>query len=209
MAEATLLARPALAGLIRPGRYGAAGGAAGVRIGPRTGLALATLSARKGHGEALREAARAAFGVELPERPRVAHGDGVAFIWAGPGSWLAVRQGDDLEPALRGTLGDHASVTDQSDGRTVLRVEGPRARDLLVKGLAIDLHPRAFSAGDVALSLIAHVGVHLWQLDDAPSYELAVLSGYARSLLAWMLEAGAEYGVELAAEAASVRDSDR
>ena len=199
MPETELLPRPALAGLIRPGRYGAASGAAGVRIGPRTGLALATLSARKGHSEALTEAARAAFGAELPERPRVAHANGVAFIWAGPESWLVLRQGDDLEPLLRGTLSAHASVTDQSDGRTVLRVEGSRARDLLAKGLPIDLHPRAFKPGDVALSLVAHVGVHVWQLDDAPSYELAVLSGYARSLLAWMLEAGAEYGVDLAA----------
>ena len=200
MSEAELLPRPVLAGLIRPGGYGAASGMARVRIGPRMGLALATLSARKGRGEALREAARAAFGVELPERPRVAHGDGVAFIWAGPESWLALRQGDDLEPVLRGVLGVHASVTDQSDGRTVLHVGGPRARDLLAKGLPIDLHPRAFTPGDVALSLVAYVGVHLWQLDDAPSYELAVLSGYARSLLVWMLESGAEYGIDLAAE---------
>ncbi len=201
MSEAKLRARPALSGLIRSGRYGAASGTPGVRIGPRTGLALATLSVRKGRGKALREAARAAFGAELPERPRVAHGDGVAFIWAGPESWLALRQGDDLEPVLRDALGACASVTDQSDGRAVLRVEGPRARDLLAKGLPIDLHPRAFSPGDVALSLVAHVGVHLWQLDDTPSYELAVLSGYARSLLAWMLESGAEYGVDLATEA--------
>jgi heterotetrameric sarcosine oxidase gamma subunit len=198
VSEVGLLSRPALAGLIRPGRYGAAGGAAGVRIGPRTGLALASLSARKGCGAELREAVRAAFGAELPERPRVAHGDGVAFIWAGPESWLVLRQGDDLEPALRDALGAHASVTDQSDGRTVLRVAGPRARDLLAKGLPIDVHPRAFMPGDVALTLVAHLGVHLWQLDDTPSYDLAVLSGYARSLLAWMLESGAEYGVDLA-----------
>jgi len=200
MSEVELLPRPALAGLIRPGRYGTAGGKAGVRIGPRAGLALATLSARKGRTEALRAAARAAFGVELPERPRVAHGEGITFIWAGPESWLVLRQGGDLEPALHDALGACASVTDQSDGRTVLRVEGPCARDLLAKGLAIDLHPRAFAPGDVALSLAAHLGVHLWQLDGTPSYELAVLSGYSRSLLAWMLEAGAEYGVDLAAE---------
>ncbi|MBV9749421.1 MAG: sarcosine oxidase, gamma subunit [Acetobacteraceae bacterium] len=202
MSETGLLPRPALAGLIRPGRYGAAGGAAGVRIGPRTGLALATLSVRKGRGDALSEAVRAGFGAELPKHPRVAHGDGgVAFIWAGPGSWLVLRQNEDLEPVLRAQLGVHASVTDQSDGRTVLRVEGPYARDLLTKGLPIDLYPRAFAAGDVALSLLAHVGVHLWQLDDAPSYEIAVLSGYARSLLAWMLHSGAEYGIDLVAEA--------
>ncbi len=202
MSETGLSARPALAGLVRPGRYGAAGGAAGVRIGPRTGLALATLSVRKGRGDAVRESVRAGFGAELPEHRRLARGDGgVAFIWAGPGSWLVLRQDEDLEPVLRDKLGVHASVTDQGDGRTVLRVEGPHARDLLTKGLPIDLHPRAFAAGDVALSLVAHVGVHLWQLDDTPSYELAVLSGYARSLLAWMLEVGAEYGVELAAEA--------
>ena len=198
MSEGTLLPRPALAGLIRPGRYGRAEGIAGVRIGPETGLALATVSARDGHGDALRNAVRAAFGTELPDQPRVAHGsDEIAFVWAGSESWLALRRGDDLEPMLRGTLGIHATVTDQSDGRTVLRVEGPRARDLLAKDLPIALHPRAFGVDDVALTHAAHVGVHVWQLDDAPSFNLAVLSGYARSMLAWALEAGAEFGVDL------------
>jgi sarcosine oxidase subunit gamma len=174
---------------------------AGVRIGPEAGLALATLSARDGHLEALRDAVRGAFGTELPDRPRVAHGSEIAFVWAGPGSWLALRRGDDLEPMLRRTLGVHASVTDQSDGRTVLRVEGPHARDLLTKGLPIDLHPRAFGVDDVALTHAAHVGVHAWQRDDTPSFNLAVLSGYARSVLAWALEAGAEFGVDLVDEA--------
>lgn len=191
--------RRALDGVIRPGRYGAARGAAGVRIAPETRLAIATLSARGGHEAGLREAVRVAFGAELPDRPRVSDGDGISVVWAGPGSWLALGPGDDLEPALRGRLGAHATVTDQSDGRTVLRVDGPRARDMLAKGVPIDLHPRSFGPGDVALTHIVHVGVQIWQLDEVPSYRLSVLSGYARSTLAFLLEAGAEYGVDLAA----------
>ena len=195
--EGSLKPRPALAGLLQPGRYGAPRGAAGVRIAPETGLSLATLSARSGHEDALRAAVRGAFGAELSNQPRVAAGDGISFVWAGSGSWLALRQGDDLEPTLRDRLGAHATVTDQSDGRTVLRVDGPRSRDMLTKGLPIDLHPRSFGPDDVALTHLAHVGVQIWQIDDVPSFRLSVLSGYARSTLAFMLEAGAEYALDL------------
>ena len=38
-----------------------------------------------------------------------------------------------------------AAVSDQSDARLVLRVSGPRVRDVLAKGVPVDLHPRRSS----------------------------------------------------------------
>jgi sarcosine oxidase subunit gamma len=61
--------------------------------------------------------------------------------------------------------------------------------------LAIDLHPRAFTPGDTALTLAGHIGVQIWQLDDTPSYEIAVARGYAGSLIGWLLPAGEEFGI--------------
>lgn len=56
----------------------------------------------------------------------------------------------DLGQRLRGL----ASIFDQSGGRTVLRLSGPRARDVLAKGLPIDLHSRAFGPGSAATRTI-------------------------------------------------------
>ncbi len=98
----------------------------------------------------------------------------LAFLWAGAARWTAVSEaGDDrLETTLRDRLGGLASMTDQSDGRVVLRFSGPSARDVLGKALAIDLHPRAFRPGDVALTPAFHIAAQVWQVDEAPTYDL-------------------------------------
>ena len=75
---------------------------------------------------------------------------------------------------------------------------GPRARDVLQKGVLIDLHPGAFKTGDVAVTPIAHIGTHLWQVDDTPAYEIAVFRSFADAFRHWLEEAGAEFGVEIA-----------
>ena len=97
-------------------------------------------------------------------------------------------------------LGKRAMIADQSDGRCVLRLRGMKAREVLAKGIGIDLHARAFKPGDVALTLAAHVGVQLWQLDDAPTYEIAVARSLAGSLWAWLSASAAEFGYEVVDE---------
>ena len=58
----------------------------------------------------------------------------------------------------------------------------------------IDLHPRAFGPGDAAVTSVAHVGVHLWQIDAAPTYELAVPRSLAAAFWHWLVESAAEFG---------------
>jgi methylglutamate dehydrogenase subunit D len=195
VAEMGLLSRSPLAGVARPGQYGQPG-EAGLVVQERTGLQIISLAARRGQGAALVAAVRTAWGLDLPMTPRRI-GDGrLAFLWSGRAQWLAIAEdAGDLESGLGERLGGLASLTDQSDGRSVLRLSGPRARDTLAKGLAIDLHPRAFAPGGTALTLAGHIGVQIWQLDEAPSYEIAVARGYAGSLLGWLLPAGEEFGI--------------
>ncbi len=180
--------------------FPAAAGAAGVTIGTRDDLALAIMMARKSRGAELAARIRAKFAIDLPAGPkRVASGN-VAFIGTGPGQWLAVEQGDDplgFAARLVDAVGDTAAVSDQSDSRAVLRLSGPRARDVLAKGLAIDLHPTVFGPGDAALSAIALIGAQVWQLDDAPTYEIAVFRSMAGSFAEFIGASAAEYGINL------------
>jgi heterotetrameric sarcosine oxidase gamma subunit len=81
----------------------------------------------------------------------------------------------------------------------VLHLSGPRARDVLAKLVAVDLHPRAFRAGDTAITLAAHIGVQLWQVDESPAYRLLAFRGFAGSLAAALVAAGEEYGTEILA----------
>jgi sarcosine oxidase subunit gamma len=70
-------------------------------------------------------------------------------------------------------------------------------RDALAKGFPIDLHPRAFRTGFTAVTSAAHIGAQLWQIDDAPTYEIAVARGFALSFWHWLEASAAEYGIEL------------
>ena len=200
MAEIANLVVSALDGVVAAGRYGRRTGDPGVIVSEVRGVGLATVTARKGRRGALVDAARAAFGVELPGAPRRVEGREMAFIWAGPDQWLACRYpapARGMEAALAEPFAGLASIVEQSHGRTILRVTGPRVRDALAKGLAIDLHPREFSTGYTAVTAVAHIGVHLWQTDDGPTFEVAVPRGFALSFWHWLEASSAEYGLEL------------
>jgi sarcosine oxidase subunit gamma len=167
----------------------------------RTGLQIASLAARKGQDAALAARVAEIWGLALPVAPRWVGDAGLTILWSGPGQWLVVAHEwtNDLEADLRDRLGTLAVVADQSHGRAVLRLRGARARDVLAKGMGIDLHPRAFAPGDTALTLLAQMGVQIWQIDETPGYDLAVFGGFAYGLQAWLLAAGAEHGIALEA----------
>lgn len=199
MADQAIPFVSALDGAVEPGRYGRGTASPGVTVREVQGAGLATVTPRKGRGAALIDAARSAFGVELPTLPRRAEGRDLAFIWSGPDQWLVLRQpapSEGMEALLGTPFAGLASIVDQSHGRTLLRVSGPNARDALAKGVAVDLHPRAFKPGDAAATLVSHIAVHLWQIDDRPTYEFAVARSLAQSFWHWLEASAAEYGLE-------------
>jgi len=180
-----------LAGIARPVAPSAQ---VGVIARPIAFLGLATVLARKGAGDALRERIAATHGVALPDGPRrVAAGD-VAFVATGPGAWLAVDESGRAGWAaqLAGELSGLASVSDQSDAYVAVRLEGPAVRDLLAKGVFLDLDPHAFPIGAAAGSSLAHMGVILWRRDEL-AFELLAFRSFARSLWHWVEISAAEY----------------
>ncbi len=198
MAE-PLQERPLLADALPPGRGGELSGPPGLVVREQPPQPCVQLAARAGSVAALAETMRP-LGLTLPGPGGWSAGGGWRAIWVGPERWLVfgpASDRDDIERSLRDRLGPLASVSDQSDARVVLRLSGPRVREALSKGIGIDLHPRAFSAGRAAATLAAQIGVVIWQLDDAPTYELAVARSYAGSLAEWLVGAAAEYGLQV------------
>ena len=184
-----------------PGRYGARTDSPGVVIAPRSDLALATVMVRAGKLADLSAQVAAVFGIELPKTPKRIDGEAVSFVWAGPGQWLAMAAGaapDAFARNLRRDFAGLASVTDQSDGRAIIRAGGPMMRQALAKGIPIDLDPVSFGPGDTALTTAGHITMQFWQLDDVPTYEFAVFRSFAAAFCEWLKEAGAEFGVTVA-----------
>lgn len=195
-ARALWQSRSPWVGLARPGRHGAATGAPGMHVALRDGLGLATIVAADGCEAVLADRLRAFGGLPGPGKARFTGERGL--VWSAPGQWLAVAEEPGVLSGLAEELHGLAAVTEQSDSRAVLRLTGPRAGDALRKGVAVDLHPRAFGPGDAAVTVIAHVGAQLWQLDVAPTYDLAVPRSFAGSVWRWLDEAAAEFGYVVA-----------
>ncbi|MEJ0052864.1 MAG: sarcosine oxidase subunit gamma family protein [Methylovirgula sp.] len=158
---------------------------------------IATIIARGPIGE-FAQRLKEAFGVELTLGSKMSSGGGLILVATGPRAWLAVREGgDNLVNALRQGLGETAAITDQSSGYAVLRIAGPNARATFEKGLGVDLHPRAFQAGDAASTSCAHLNVVIWQIDDAPTYDVAVPRSFAAAFCHWLSESAAEFGLKV------------
>jgi sarcosine oxidase subunit gamma len=174
--------------------------APGVTAAVLDGFGLATVLARKGSSQTLAQRARERFGIDLPTAPTLSAASGVAFAGTGPGAWLAMadRGGNGFAAKLMTDLDGVASVSDQSDGYVLIRLTGARVRDALSKLVPIDLHPRAFKAGDVASTVASHIGVTLWRPADGPDaahvFEVALFRSLARSFWHALADAAAEYG---------------
>jgi sarcosine oxidase subunit gamma len=162
------------------------------------GAGLATVTARRDRTAAVLDRVRSAFAADLPRTPKRVVGRDIAFVWSGPDQWLAIKQpapNEGMEALLAAPLAGLAALVDQSHGRTLLRVTGPRVGDALAKGVPLDLHPRAFMPGDAAATLLCHIPVLLWQTDAKPTYEFAVARSLAQSFWRWLATASAAYGL--------------
>jgi heterotetrameric sarcosine oxidase gamma subunit len=197
MAEIRLKARSPFAGLLKPGRHGAQGGAAGVSVSERAGLALCVISAGANKVSEVAAKMASVTGLDLPMGSERISKNGFALIGTAPGQWLAVAESKETRalPAMLGVaLKGHATVVDLSDGKAVLRISGPRARDALAEGCSLDLHPRVFKPGNAATTPVALIDCVIWQVDETPTYDLAVPTSYAESFWSWLTASAAEYG---------------
>ena len=158
---------------------------------------LTQLTLRVTPGTPAAEAAGRALGAPLPTTPNTTSAVGdVEVLWMGPDEWLVVAPAgaDGLVEALDHAVGaEHATVVDVSAQRTAVDVAGADARELLLKGCALDLHPRIFGVGGCAQTLLARAQVVLVPRTDEPAYRVFVRASSAEYVAGWLLDAAAEY----------------
>ncbi len=175
-------------------------GDAGVTLGERRFLGKIDL--RGEPTKKFRDAVAGVLGVAPPTAPNTAAGDDArTVLWLGPDEWLIVTPPgaeDETARALRAALaGHHAAVTDVSEGRTVIALAGPHARDVLAKGCPINVHPRVFGAGHCAQSTYGKANVLVHQTSDAPAFDIYIERSFADYLWACLEDAAEEYGLAI------------
>ena len=87
-------------------------------------------------------------------------------------------------------------MSDQSHGRVVIRIDGPKSRALLAKGTPVDLHPSEFPVGKSALTQMAHVSVHLTRT-GTDEFTLSVFRGFSESFWEWLTSQAGEFGYQV------------
>lgn len=111
------------------------------------------------------------------------------FVW-----WLTradaatAKQVMEIDP-------EQGTSLDLSHSRAIIRIEGPRARDLLNRGLPTDLRPDSFPDGGFTGGAIHLVGVNLHHRDGG--YDLYVSRGFAVTIWEFLTETVAQWGYEV------------
>lgn len=125
------------------------------------------------------QAVQQALGLALPVKAcSTLASASLRIVWAGPDDWFVIGQAGQqahIMARLQSALaGQHYAVTDVSSGYFQVSLAGIQARDVLLQGCPLDLHPRSFQPGQAAGSHFFKVGIYLWMHDDASTFQLLV-----------------------------------
>ncbi len=186
-----------LAGLALPERHEVEGDV-GITLEVPGPVSIVGVEARRGKSVTLSRRVKKAYG-EMP-KPNRGAGETVRLLHVAPDTLLCLaedRAEGALHAELRELLGDAAAVVDQSHGRTLIRLGGPKARELLAFGTGIDLAPEVFGPGACAATMLGHVAVTLHLRSTAPTFDLIVARAFAESLWDWLKGRAGRFGYEV------------
>jgi len=181
------------------GRYGVPADPPPVRLAARR-YTLVQVAARRRQADALGNAIRSAFGLELPPPGRAAVTGELTALWMQPTTWLLMAPAGvpgEFARSVKHACEGAGSVVDQTQGRAVLHLAGRATREVLARICRVDLHPRVFRAGCVAATPVAELDCLLYQRDDGPSFELFVPASYAGWFAEAVQRAAASSGYEI------------
>ncbi|MEM8812327.1 MAG: sarcosine oxidase subunit gamma family protein [Pseudomonadota bacterium] len=158
----------------------------------------------RGEHKAVQAGVKKSLGAELPAlSPHTAKGSSESVLWLSPDEWMVVGAADsesDIQQRLSDALsGVHHQVANVTDYYTTISLSGSAARSVLMKLTMLDVHKRAFKAGEVRGTMLMHCQaiIHQTAEDDAdgPAFDIHVRWSMADYLWCLIAEAGREFGL--------------
>ncbi len=192
-------ARSPIATLVAGGGRDGATGERTLRIEAHPSLVLAQLALYRDGAPQAQAVARAVLGVDLPlSATEVSVAGDVRLYRTGPEQYWLRAPDERTVAALSSALDPRAgAVTPLSSSRALVSIEGAAARDVLAKGLAIDLDPAVFRVGQFAQTGLHHVGI-LVERRTEQGFDLYFPRTFAVTLLEWLTDAALPFGYEMA-----------
>jgi sarcosine oxidase subunit gamma len=190
--------RSALATRLADGGRDGADGRRRLRLGEITGWHLLQLAVFDRQGPACSAVVRRCLGVELPtsaDTSTMATGHRL-YRTAPDQYWLLGADPAALAALAAELPASVAASTPLGHARVLLTIEGDAARDVLAKGITVDLRPDAFGARRFAQTALHHTGV-LLECEGAERYRLFVLRTFSASIWDWLIDAALPYGYDI------------
>lgn len=154
-----------------------------ITIAENPGLAMASLGARAGKAKDVAKALKKLAKIDLPGPGAIATAGDWAAFWTGPDQWMVTApfaDHEDIAAAVKGAVGDTASVTEQTDGWVRFEIAGDRTHAMFELLCNVDIHKMA--GGQATRTQIEHLGSFL--ICDVPgTYSLLTLRSAAESML--------------------------
>jgi len=131
------------------------------KIVERFDVALASVAARRGHESDLANAAKV-LGIPLPDAGQSASEAIYSSFWVSSDMWFVEAPFDsheDIVSHLKPALGDHASITEQTDAWVAFDISAPQITTLFERLSNLDL--AILAAGTASRTMIEHLGCYL------------------------------------------------
>jgi heterotetrameric sarcosine oxidase gamma subunit len=178
------------------------GQAAGVVLGEVKGFRLMQAAAFPSSLETLEGSLASVLGMAVPARiERATRSGEITLFRTGPEQFwiLAPRSRDDIEQSLATALhGQRAALTSLSHSRSRIFIEGPAARQVLMKNVPIDFDDAAFPVDGVAMTGIHHTPALIHRTESG-RYEVYAMRTFALCVWEVIVDAALEFGYEIRA----------
>lgn len=132
------------------------------------------------------------IGGDAPNAGMIAAGSTASAARIGPLVWWVFGVDADAASGLADIPAEEGAALDLTDGRMVFRVEGPRARDVVMRLAPIDFRDKSFPEGRIVSTLAHHMNLHIAR--SGAGYDVYVSSSFGGTLHEVLIETVAQWG---------------
>ena len=137
--------------------------------------------------------------LSLPETGEATSNDTSTILWTAPDRYLIVSADSGAQQALSKMTDDQAALQDLSCARTVIRIQGEACRQMMAKGLTVNLDSDSYQTGQVILSSFDHhypAIVH-YVNSDSDIFDIYITRSFALSFWHWLCDSSLEFGYQV------------
>ena len=134
-------------------------------------------------------------GLAFPENsPEVNSNDKTRILWNGPKTWLIFSYKEDVLKTIKEKCNDkNFAVTDISQSRAIIQIQGLKAREILKKGCPLDIND--LKKNNCASSVFHGISILIDLINDKPdTFNLFALRSFGESFYHDITDAALEDG---------------